>query len=390
MDKCVLRGHRIRAFRLVVTTLVGVALASGIASGHVRYVTTAKEAGEGLTFLVAALTTPFNVIALGSGATIVALSAVAYLRLRPFPQDVSVFRETMRGYSDLLPWLLRLGFGLPLVGAGFAGYYFNPIVDPVGIASLARLLQIGMGFALLFGLATRTVAAVGLGIFLLSIPAEPLLLYSLEWIPGFLAIGILGGGRPSADQTFGRIATAEGTVYGRLDPFNSLSKRVTRATDPLRKYLPVIIRVGTGLAFIFVGVSEKLLAPEWGLNVVQRYGLTDLLPVPAELWVLGAGLSELALGLFLLVGLFTRASALVALFVFTLTLFGIPDDPVLAHIGLFSLASALLITGAGPWALDNLIGAAKSARAVPFSDTDTEPTDPADDRDGDRRVPTDD
>jgi uncharacterized membrane protein YphA (DoxX/SURF4 family) len=68
----------------------------------------------------------------------------------------------------------------------------------------------------------------------------------------------------------------------------------------------------------------------------------DLLP-----WLL-----RLRFGLPLVVGLVTRADAMVALVLFTLTLFGFPDDPVLAHVSLFGLASALIITGSGPLALD--------------------------------------
>lgn len=365
-------------------SLAGATLVSGIASGHVRYVTTTDEAGEGVAFLMETLTTPLTALALGGGTAAALVSAIAYLQLRPFPRDVSVFRETMRGYSDLVPWLLRLGFGLPLVGSGFAGYFFNPIVDPIGAAGVVRILQIGMGFALLFGFATRLVAVGGLVLFLLSILFEPLLLFSLEWVPGLLAIGLLGGGRPSADQTLARVATAEGTVYGRIDPVHRLSGFVNRLLDPFRKYLPVIVRVGMGVSFASLGIGEKLLAPQMGLNVVEKYNLTAVVPVPAETWVLGAGFSELILGLLLILGLFTRASAMMALFVFTLTLFGIPDDPVLAHIGLFSLASALLITGAGPWALDNRVGADKPLDATQTSEESPIPGD------GDRSVPTDD
>lgn len=376
--------YTVRAVRWLIVSLAGVSLVSGVASGHVRYVTTTEEAGEGLAFLIATLTTPLTALALGGGATAALLSAVVYLQSQPFPRDVAVFRETMRGYSDLVPWLLRLGFGLPLVGSGFAGYFFNPVVDPVGVAGVVRILQIGMGFALLFGFATRLVAIGGLLLFLLSIPFEPLLLFSLEWVPGFLAIGLLGGGRPSADQTLARVATAEGTVYGRIDPVHRLSGFVNGLVAPLREYLPVIVRVGMGISFASLGIGEKLLTPQMGLNVVEKYNLTAVVPVPAETWVLGAGFSELILGLLLILGVFTRASAMTALFVFTLTLFGIPDDPVLAHVGLFSLASTLLITGAGPWALDNRIGAEKP--------TDETPTlgDSGAHGDGDRPVPTDD
>jgi uncharacterized membrane protein YphA (DoxX/SURF4 family) len=90
--------------------------------------------------------------------------------------------------------------------------------------------------------------------------------------------------------------------------------------------------------------------------VVEKYGLTAVVPVEPGLWVVGAGLAEAALGTALVLGLFTRASAVVALFTFTLTLFGLPDDPVLAHVTLFGLASVVLVTGAGPYAVDGWIG----------------------------------
>jgi uncharacterized membrane protein YphA (DoxX/SURF4 family) len=63
-------------------------------------------------------------------------------------------------------------------------------------------------------------------------------------------------------------------------------------------------------------------------------------------------LTETLVGVMLIVGLFTRAFSGVAFALFTTTLFGLPDDPVLAHISLFGLVSALLVTGAGPFSLD--------------------------------------
>lgn len=57
----------------------------------------------------------------------------------------------------------------------------------------------------------------------------------------------------------------------------------------------------------------------------------------------------------LLVGFLTRGSAAIAFLMFTITLFGLPDDPVLAHVSLFGLASMLLVTGSGPYAIDGLL-----------------------------------
>ncbi|MES3518383.1 MAG: DoxX family protein [Natronomonas sp.] len=350
-------------------TLGGIGLASGVAAGHVRYVTDAETAGDGLAFLIDALTDPLNVAVLGVGGVAAAAAVVLYLRVQPFRRDAEVFRDVMTSYTDLLPWLLRLGFGLPMVGAGFAGYLFNPVVEPFIGGTVARLFQIGIGFSLLFGLATRVAAVAGLVAYLLVLPVEPLLLFSIEWIPGFIAIALLGSGRPSADETLQRVAAAEGTTYGEIDPIHNVAAWFNDKVAPYERFVPLVIRVGMGAAFVFLGVVEKLLAPTMALNVVDRYNLTAIAPLPPELWVLGAGFTELGLGIAIALGLFTRASALTALFVFTLTLFGLPDDPVLAHIGLFSLASALLITGAGPYALDNRIGALKPSRSEETTST---------------------
>lgn len=351
-------------------TFAGLVLAAGVAAGHVRYVTDTDEFGDGLSFLASALTDPINVAILSGGGLATVLVLALTLRFRPFQRDVEVFRDVMASYRDLIPWLLRLGFGLPLVGAGFAGYLFVPVLEP-NIEWLARISQIALGFALLFGLATRVAAALGLISYFIVLPFEPVVLFSLEWIPGFLAIMLVGSGRPSADHTLYYIAAAEGTTYGKFDPVHAVAESFNSKIDPYERFVPLVIRAGMGVAFVFLGLFEKLLAPEMARNVVARYGLAEVTPVPPDLWILGAGFAELGIGLALLFGLFTRLSALTALAVFTLTLFALPDDPVLAHIGLFSLASTLLITGAGPYALDNRIGALKpSARWSPLATSD--------------------
>ena len=100
---------------------------------------------------------------------------------------------------------------------------------------------------------------------------------------------------------------------------------------------------------------EKLANPGPALAVVEKYDLTAVVPVDPGLWVVGAGLTELAIGVLLLAGLFTRATAAVGFVVLTTTLFGLPDDPVLAHVTLFGMTSALFVLGAGPYSIDAYI-----------------------------------
>lgn len=341
-------GVRIGSLASVVLVLLATA---GRASAHVKYVTTESGAGDAVEFLVSALSDPFALAVLGAGGVAALAAVVLYLRVRPARRDVAVFRKTMAGYDDLLPWLLRLSVGLPLVGAGFAGYFFSPVVHTAA-PTFTRLFGIGVGFLLLFGFGTRFVAAVGLLAYLVGLAFEPALFLAVEYVPGFLAIVLLGGGRPSADHLVSRLAAAD-TAYSRIDPFyRAVAVPFVRRTRGYGSLVPVVLRVGLGISFVYLGVVQKLLNPGEALAVVAKYHLTAVVPVAPELWVVGAGLTEALVGVALLAGAFTRAAAAVSFLLFTTTLFGLPDDPVLAHISLFGLVSALLVTGAGPFSVD--------------------------------------
>ena len=98
----------------------------------------------------------------------------------------------------------------------------------------------------------------------------------------------------------------------------------------------------------------------------------------------GQGLFEVALGLALIDGLLTRASAVPALEIFTLTLFALPDDPVFTHVAPFEMASVLLITGGDPYAVDDYlerleIDGARASRPAP-SDAHVSPVESVDGR----------
>lgn len=333
---------------------VALALAFGIAGAarpvraHVDYVAEGPaEPIDALRFLVGVVSEPVNAALLAGGGLAAAGAVVGYVRLRPAARDVAVLRDTLEGYRDLVPWMLRLSLGLPVLGAGFAGYFFSPAV-PVE----ARLFQVGLGFLLLFGLATRAVAAVGLVAYLVALAFNPSLVLAIEYVPGFLAVILVGSGRPSADHMLGEVAGTDGTYYGRIDPIHGVGERFRERFEPYERYVATVLRVGVGLAFAYLGLVEKLANPSRAVQVVAKYDLTSVVPVDPGLWVLGAGLTEIGVGILLVVGYYTRAAAAVAFTMLVMTLFGLPDDPVLAHITLFGMISAIFTLGSGPLSLD--------------------------------------
>ncbi|WP_049902002.1 DoxX family protein [Natrinema sp. J7-1] len=342
--------RRVRKRRLggaVVALLAASSAVLGTARAHEEYVVDEERDVVVGEFLAESLRDPFVVGPLLVGAFAVAVAIVIYLLVRPLQGDLAAFRAAMREYTTFVPWLLRISFGIPLIGAGFGGYFISPALHVE-----LRLLQVALGFLLLFGLATRVVALVTLAAYLVGLALRPVLLLQLEYVGGMLAVVLIGSGQPSADHVLQRVAGTSGTVYGRFDPVSDRARTFQERVRGYRPLVPTVVRVGLGCTFVSLGLGQKLLRPGIALAVVGRYDLTAGVPVSPALWVLGAGVAEIGLGLALLIGFFTRASAATAIGVFALTLFALPDDPVLAHVGLFGLASVLLITGSGPYAVD--------------------------------------
>lgn len=340
------------AVGIVVVLLSGAGSLVGTSRAHIKYVSPGSDPMQVVEFLLGVLTDPLNLalIAGTGGAGLVALAA--YLRVRPAAADVSVMRDALQGYRDLIPWLLRLSLGLPLVGAGFNGYLFSPVVVPENQVAI-RLFGITVGFLLLFGFATRLVAGIGFATYVVGLTFEPSLALAFEYVPGFLAIVLVGGGRPSADQVIARLAADDRTLYSRIDPFyRRVAVPFVERIERVQALLPTVLRAGMGVTFVYLGAAQKLMNPGEAIAVVGKYDLTAVIPVSAEMWVFGAGLAEVAVGVAIFLGVFTRAFAGLSLALFTLTLFGLPDDPVLAHISMFGLASVLVITGGGPFSVD--------------------------------------
>jgi len=178
----------------------------------------------------------------------------------------------------------------------------------------------------------------------------------VEYVPVFLALLILGGGRPSADDMLLAVASTPGSYYGRVDPVQYLKSFLDRTTAPMRRYVPTVLRVGMGVSFVYLGLIQKLADPGSALQVVEKYDLTAVVPVDPGLWVVGAGVTEIAVGIALIAGFFTRGAAALSFVLFTTTLFGLPDDPVLAHVALFGMASAVFTLGSGPLSFDYWFG----------------------------------
>ena len=309
---------------------------------HVDYVTDPESSPDPIAFVLDTLGQPGTMLVLGLGLVLMLAALLAWARWRPMEEPRMRFIERAKGYTEYLPWIVRLSVGLVLIGAGLARVRFMPTVDSGG---LFGLLLTGTGFLLLLGFAVRPAALVALGAYLVTLVSRPELVMMLD-VAGALAVAaIVGPGRPSLDDLLR--AAFPGGPAARAATQNLARGRY----DDM---IPLLVRLGLGGAFVASGIVDKLVIHDQALAAVDAYGLTSILPVSPELWVLGAGLLETALGAAILLGVLTRFSAVVGFAVLSLALFALPDDPVIAHVGLFGLSSLLVILGGGRWSLDRM------------------------------------
>ena len=303
---------------------------------HVRYVTPPEPAPDPLGFLLHTLGNPGNLAIVAGGALVVVLLLGGWARLRPMEEARLRLVARAATYRDYVPWMLRLSFGLVLLGAGMTRVLFAPDVQPPAWPYIALS---ALGFLLLLGLAVRPAAIAALAIYLGALVWQPGLIEIWDVAGGLAALALLGPGLPSVDDL---LRHALPGAPGRAAVTKAPSKRVY---DDL---VPLLVRVGLGGAFLASGIVDKFLSYPQGLAAVAKYDLTAVIPVGPDLWVVGAGILESTLGLAILLGILTRFSALLGFAVLTLAVFGLPDDPILAHVGLFGLSSVLVVLGAGP------------------------------------------
>lgn len=308
-------------------------LFTSTAHAHVGYVVSqndfAANLGADPQYFFGALSNPLNIaMILGTLLGVFVLYFLAW-RIKPVRNWIIALRMRLDGYTDFVPWILRLSLGIAFIGASVAGVLISPTLPNAGFAAL----QLAVGFALLAGFAVVPAVLAGIVLFMIAIFEKAYIIGNLEFGLSLVALLILGDARPGVDDLFGV-------------PVLKLPR--------LKAYIPLLLRLGIGGALVFLALYEKVLNPHVSRLVVDAYGLNSIIPVGADMWVFAVGMIELAVGLFILIGFQTRLVTAIAFLVLVTTFFFFKEE-VYSHVTLFGVLSALLVTGGGAWSLDYLL-----------------------------------
>jgi len=257
------------------------------------------------------------------------------------------FISVSRKLEDLLdPILARTKKYAPLVArwtmSFFAAAYYQAIFGPElpltevfgSFAPLATAALILSGILIISHRYVRAGALIALGLFLATLykNGSYMLTYT-NYFAEIIALSIAGAAPQGALTTWKRKLLA-----------------VRNAFAPYRF---VVLRVGFGISLLYASIYAKFLHNDLALQVATNYGLTQYLHFEPHFLVLGAGIVEVVIGLFFLLGIEIRFTALFLEFWLTLSLlyFG---EVVWPHFILIGIPIAFFLYGYDKYSVEGM------------------------------------
>jgi uncharacterized membrane protein YphA (DoxX/SURF4 family) len=247
----------------------------------------------------------------------------------PGPERLGAPPDARASFYGLVPLILGIHVGITLIVFGIRGQLFSPnnVLAPPWVYWLG-LAEIGIGLCLVYGIMARLAGLLLALLWLIGIGVRgpELMLENLYYL-GFAAFFALTGRGPFA---------ADRLLFPALEP----SPRLSLLAMPS-------LRIATGLALVVVAFTEKLANPALGLRFIAEYPLNFSssagLSVSDEVFVVGAGATELFIGLCVVFGYFPRLIIIATWFFINLTLTIFNWLELLGHLPLYGVMAVFLI-----------------------------------------------
>ncbi|MEK6910445.1 MAG: DoxX family protein [Nanoarchaeota archaeon] len=118
----------------------------------------------------------------------------------------------------------------------------------------------------------------------------------------------------------------------------------------LKKYAPITVRIGISLVFLWFGFQQLLNPGDW---TAWLPSFTSFLPFKAVTLIVISGLFESILGLFLILGIFTRLSSALLILHLIGIIFSVGYNEIAVRdFGLLMALLSVFFNGEDEWCLD--------------------------------------
>ena len=254
----------------------------------------------------------------------------------------------LASHGNLAALALRLGLAVMLITAAFGlhprvgmDYFVAPVLFAADL-ELQHLegdwnwlvwFQVVLAIGFAFGIYVRATAVVFLGTLLFGFYLFPLDMWSY--------VGVLGG------TGIYLLMRGGGGYQVPLPTLGGAKPVIQWLEDQPAERAQLILRLLTGLNFLYLGVVFKFLHPTFMLAGIDIYGLPTFGFEP-ETFVFIIATVETVVGVLIIAGSLIRPMTVVlvlALTFFTITM----NEGILGHSFLYSVVVVFLLSGAGRW-----------------------------------------
>lgn len=320
-------GHRSR--RPVIAIALLLVLLPSPASAHVRWFTPKGPYWDPDWGQIFSLPTLFALLSIGAIVTALGLAQ------RSIGDPLWPRPPFFQRMEPAAPAILGVQAAIALIYAATQFNLFVPNIELpenlVGVTIAA--IAIAAGFTLITGVFTRIGALLIIGLFLLAF----LLGTWYEAMEQIIFVGI----------ALYLVAVGRGVV--RYDTGEEEDR--TDLSDRLLPHALTVLRWCAGLSVLFLGLTEKLLAPELGVAFLQEYPNFNVLRELGIEWstderfVYAAGIVEVTAGAALLCGFLPRVVILVLWIPFNLGIPFLPPIELIGHLPILATMYVLLVRG---------------------------------------------
>ncbi len=327
-----------KIFGFISVTVVG--FVPFLASAHENYVLPAGDIERGMQDwsinVWTALTTPGNLFpAIKFGGGLV----VAYV-LYFFFQRTALYARLdawLRKGEDGAGSMVRIVLGISLVYSAYSHVFLGPEI-PLSSIWGGEYLQIVLyilGIMLVCGLWSR-IAGFGAMIIMIltTIAYRDYMVTYFNYFGEFAALALFGSYVFSIDRLFDK-------------------KKVVM--EKIKQWEAVILRVTYGVAILYPAITIKLLHPSIMIEIVNQYHLNSihwLFPQDPLLISLGTGLTQIVIGLAIIIGFETRLSSVITFVLYVLSILYF-KEVVWPHYILLALSAYLFVGNGGDWTIDS-------------------------------------
>ncbi len=314
----------------------------GLALAHEAYVLPANQFHAGLKVFsqhpFAPLLDPAH-FKLSAIITVCVVTGFALNFLWAATKPAARIDKFLKKASPVGPLIIRLTVGFSFFYSALSAVSLGPELSLAGMpaAHFIQFMEFVIGLMFILGVFTEIAALIGAGIFIyLVFFFHGYMITYTNYFGEFLALIFFGSRFLSFDRwVFGKVSWLK-----KMDKYKGIE-------------VP-LVRILYGVALIYAGYTIKFAHQGLTIAVFNQYHLENFFHNTAAFIAAGAGLSEIAIGFFILIGFAVRLTVLISLVFITLSL-AYFHELLWPHYLLYGISISLIINSGGKYSLDNVI-----------------------------------